>query len=78
MKARGAKEENMKILVSIVFVVSVTFVCNRLINLYYEGEFETVPNCEAAEEVSRRKNAAKINLCWVVLICIAIVDKFIF
>ena len=68
----------MKYFIGIVFVVAVTFVCNWLINLYYEGEFETVPNCEAAEEVSGRKNAAKINLVWVVLICIAIVDKFIF
>ena len=68
----------MKYIIGIIFVASVTFVCNWLINLYYEGEFETVPNCEAAEEVSGRKNAAKINLCWVVLICIAIVDKFIF
>ena len=77
MKARGAKEENMRILVSIVFVVAVTFVCNWGINQYYKEELETVPNCEAAEEVSDRKNAAKINLAWVILICIAIVDKFI-
>ena len=68
----------MKYIIGLIFVASVTFVCNWLINQYYKEELETVPNCEAAEEVSDRKNAAKINLAWVILICIAIVDKFIF
>lgn len=68
----------MKVVISVVFVAAVIFVCNWIINQYYEKELENVPNCEAAEEVNDRKNATKFNLIWVVLICMGIVDKFIF
>lgn len=67
----------MKYVVFAFFVAAVVFFFNWLINKFYEKELENVPNCEAADEVNDRKRETKLNLVWVILICIVIADKFI-